>query len=152
MMNRKNSKRWLLSKLKSSGSKKKFDYTKDYNREKFVLDQFDGLPKHESMHRSDGNIKAKLNLGPLISFLASNVNKDWDFVYSEYCSRIPSELFFYKDIIFDIVADKIEFREDRIIDLKMGRPLFTKETGLNSPVFSHKKFYVNPINNLLMKI
>lgn len=151
-MNRKNSKRWLLSRLKSSGSKKKFDYTKDYNREKFVLDHFEGLPKRESMHRSDGNIKAKLNLGPLINFLSSNVNKDWDFVYSEYCSRIPSELFFYKDIIFDLVADKTEFRESSIIDLKLGRPLLTKESRIIYNYFSNKKFYVNPMNNLLIKI
>lgn len=150
-MNRNNSKRWLLSKLKSSGSKKKFDYAEDYKRQKTSTDDMENLPKRESMHKSESNLRAKLNLGPLVKFLGSNLNKNWDHVYSEYCSRIPNELEFYKDIIYDFVADKVEIRENEIINLRTGKKIFIKGKTTPSFNYEYKKFFVHPESNLLLK-
>ena len=103
-------KRWLISKMKTSGSKRQYvangSFSDERNTKKYK--DIENLPNHESIGTTWKIYNGKLNYGLLVRFLRGQVGNDWDEVYSEIISRIPTKLLGRKEIVFWFVADKIE--------------------------------------------
>ena len=156
----KHSKRWLMSRLKTSGSKRKYVQNGSVAEERHVKKKlpFDELPNRESIKTTQKIYNGKLNLGPLVKFLRSKVGEKSDEVYSEIITRIPTALLDYREVIFWFVADKVEFIDGKIWNKETQRFIWTNgpyilrhysEIRLN-PEFI--EFYVNPISNELVHI
>jgi hypothetical protein len=153
-------KRWLMSVMKSSGSKRKRVRKGRYADERHLQNgkDFEELPSHESIKTSDKFGNGKINCGPLIRFLRGQVGNDWDEIYSEIISRIPTKLLDYKEMIFWFVADKVEIIEGRPWNKKSQQFIWTDEFFgpvhykeiKRSPQF--REFYVHPDTNKLVRI
>jgi len=146
------SKKWLLSLLKTSGSKRrqieKGNFSEERNTKKY--EDTENLPIRESFSNTLKYKGYKLNYSLLIRFLNANVNKDWDNVYSEYIDRIPKKLDEYRNIIFYYVADKIEIVENQLYNTKTNKFIWMSENDdLNSSKFEIVYFYVCPKTNKL---
>ncbi|MGI4875390.1 MAG: hypothetical protein ACRYFX_29910 [Janthinobacterium lividum] len=153
-------KRWLLSMLKTSGSKRKYLQNGSASEERHVKRDlpFDELPQLEPIKTTQKIGNGKINMGPLVRFLRNKVGENWDDVYSEIIARIPTALLDYREVIFWFVADKVEFIDGRIWNketqkfLWAGEPYILRhwsEIKLNPEL---KEFYVHPITNELKHI
>ena len=109
-----------MSIMKTSGSKRKYVQNGSAAEDRHIKNNvpFNEIPKYEPIKFTRKIYNGKLNLGPLIKFLRSNFDKDWDEVYSEITARIPTALLDYREVIFWFVADKIEFIDKRIWNKK----------------------------------
>lgn len=78
--------------MKTSGSKRERVANGRYADERHLQDnfEFDELPKHESIKSTRKFYNGKINYGLLVRFLRGQVGNDWDVVYSEIISRIPT--------------------------------------------------------------
>jgi hypothetical protein len=119
---------------------------------------YEDLPTSESIKSTEKFGNGKINYGLLVRFLRNQVGKDWDEVYSEILSRIPTKLLDYKDMIFWFVADKVEMIHGRPWNKKTQQFLWTGEDF--GPVHFTKikqspemrEFYVDPETNKLVRI
>jgi hypothetical protein len=156
----KHSKRWLMTRLQASGSKRKYVQNGSAAEERHVKRElpFDELPNREPIKTTQKIYNGKLNLGPLVKFLRNKVGEDWDEVYSEIIARIPTALLDYRKVVFWFVADKVEFIDGRIWNKETQKFIWTdgpfilrhySEVRL-SPEF--REFYVDPITNELVQI
>jgi hypothetical protein len=156
----KHSKRWLMSRLKTSGSKRKYIQNGSVAEERHSKRKlpFDELPNREPIKTTQKIYNGKLNLGPLVKFLRSKVGENWDEVYSEIIARIPTALLDYRKIIFWFVEDKVKFVDGRVWNTETQKFIWTdgayvlrhySEIHL-SPEF--REFYVDPNTNELMRI
>ena len=150
------SKKWLISRLKTSGSKKRWlsstDYATTRNAKKGV--DFSDLPTHEAMSKSSSFYNGRINTDLLKRFLRTQVGKDWDMVYSEIIARIPNKLMDYKYCIYWYVADKVEVKDGKLWNL---RDRYFIETCTDAPYtfkkhYRYMEFYVHPETNLLVRI
>ncbi|MEM6806802.1 MAG: hypothetical protein AAF696_35705 [Bacteroidota bacterium] len=142
--------------MKTSGSKRDWGYSPDYadTRNAKQRQSLEDLPKFESIGKSWPSISGKLNTDLLKRFLRTQGGKDWDEVYSEYISRVPSKLYDKKACIQWYVADKVEFREGKLVNL---RDNYFIATETDSPYYFRRRyrrleFYVDPDTNKLMRI
>jgi hypothetical protein len=98
---REHNKRWLISKMKTSGSKRDHvvngSYAEERNTKKYA--DMGNLPSHESIKNTGEFYNNKINTGLLIRFLRGQVGNDWDEVHSEIVARIPAKLLDYKESI-----------------------------------------------------
>ena len=157
---REHNKRWLMSMMKTSGSKRdrilNGSYAEDRHLQKNA--EIENLPIHESIKSTFKFYNNKINYGLLVRFLRKQVGNDWDEVHSEIISRIPTKLLDYKDIIYEFVADKVEIRNGRPWNKKSqrfiwaGESIDTNTPGQIADRLEWKEFYVDPDTNKLMHI
>ena len=156
----KHAKRWLISRLKTSGSKRKYVQNGNAAEERHLKRAlpFDELPNREPIKTTQKVYNGKINLGPLVKFLRNKIGEDWDEVYSEVIARIPTALLDYREVVFWFVADKVTFVDGRIWNRETQKFLWTdgpyilrhySEMQLN-PEF--REFYVDPVTNKLAHI
>lgn len=147
-------KRWLISKLKTSGSKRRYvvngSFSEERNTKKYQ--DIENLPNHESIGSTWKIYNGKLNYGLLVRFLRGQVGNDWDGVYSEILSRIPTKLLDYKEIVFWFVADKIELIDGNPYNRKSNKFIWTPEQGEYNFSFDNSDFYVCPLTNKLLRV
>jgi len=93
---REHKKRWLISMMKTSGSKRQRVINGRYADERHVQGNFDfeNLPQHESIKSTQKFYNGKINYGLLVRFLRGQVGNDWNEVYSEITelTRLINEL------------------------------------------------------------
>jgi hypothetical protein len=149
---REHGKRWLISRMKTSGSRRRYvingSFSEERSRNKRV--DLDSLPKRESFKQSSQFYNGKINYGLLVRFLNTQVGQDWDSVYSEIMSRIPTKLLPHKDMVYWFVADKVEIIEGRIWNKSTHK--FIGTDSYWKPNVEYKQFYVCPDTNKLIKI
>jgi len=153
-------KRWLISMMKTSGSRRRHVINGHYSDERHLQHNYDleELPKHESIRSTKKFYKGKINYGLLVRFLRGNIGSDWDEVYSEIISRIPTKLLEYKEMIYWFVADKVQFIDGRPWNKKTQQFIWTGEEYFSvhytkvrkQPEF--REFYVDPNTNKLVHI
>lgn len=147
-------KRWLISKMKTSGSKREYvingSFSDERNTKKYK--DLENLPSHESIKTTLKIYNGKLNYGLLVRFLRGQVGKDWDEVYSEIISRIPTKLLDHKEIVFWFVADKIEIVDGHPYNKESNKFVWTPEQGEFNFGFDNSDFYVCPLTNKLLRV
>jgi hypothetical protein len=156
----KHSKRWLMSRLKTSGSKRKYVQNGSVAEERNVKKKlpFDELPNRESIKTTQKIYNGKLNLGPLVKFLRSKVGENWDEVYSEIIARIPTALLDYRKVIFWFVADKVEFVNGGLWNKETQKFIWTDGPYVLRHISAIqlspecREFYVDPDTNKLRHI
>jgi hypothetical protein len=151
----KHNKRWLISRLKTSGSKKRYVNDGDYSdtRNSKKNKNWDELPHFEGMGQSFKFFNSKINYGLLIRFLRGKNGSNWNDVEKEVSERIPSNLSEYKDCLKWFVADLIEKREDGIWDKREQKYLLLNPNETYDwNIHVSKEFYVDPDSNVLVKI
>ena len=130
--------------MKTSGSKRRYvengSYSDDRNTKKEQA--FEYLPTHESIKTTHKEKNGKINYGLLIRFLRRQIGKDWNDVYSELISRIPTKLYDYNYMIFSFVADKVEIVNGVLYNRRIDKSLRTSKVNT--------KFYVCPMTNKLL--
>ncbi|UOQ71319.1 hypothetical protein [Hymenobacter cellulosilyticus] len=157
---REHNKRWLLSRMKTSGSKREYVQNGSFadERHKKVRLLLEELPYYESIKSTPKVYNGKIKFDLLVRFLRGKIGCDWDEVYSEIISRIPTALLEYKEFIFWFVADKVEIVNEQLWNTKTQKFIWTgepyvlrhiSEIKLN-PEF--KEFYVHLITHQLMHI
>lgn len=149
-----------MSVMKTSGSKRRRVRNGRYADERHLqkTKDFEDLPSHQSIKTSEKVYNGKINYGLLVRFLRNQVGKNWDEVYSEIISRIPTKLLDYKDMIFWFVADNVEIIDGRPWNKKTQRFVWMGESFgpvhhtevKQSPEF--REFYVEPETNKLVRI
>lgn len=80
----KQSKRWLMSRMKTSGSARKYVVNGRYAEERHEWKDADieCLPAIQSIKSTYKFYNGKINYGILVRFLRGKIGKDWDSVYS----------------------------------------------------------------------
>lgn len=115
--------------MKTSGSKRERVANGRYADERHLQDNFEleDLPQHESIKMTKKFYNGKINYGLLVRFLRGQVGNDWDEIYSEIISRIPTKLLDYKEMVFWFVADKVEYIDGRPWNKKSQQFIWTGE-------------------------
>lgn len=157
---REHNKRWLISKMKTSGSKRDHlgngTFAEERNTKKYT--DIENLPSHESIKKAREFYNGKINTGLLVRFLRGQIGNDWDTVYSEIIARIPARLLDYKEIALWYVSDKVEMKDGRLWDLREQKFIYFGDEYRHIH-FSERmlaehvtEFYVDPETNKLMHI
>lgn len=157
---REENKRWLMSMMKTSGSQRTHLRNGRFSEERHLAKQYnlEDLPQRESIKSTIKVSNGKINFGPLIRFLRNKNGCNWDEVYAEIVSRIPTKLLDYKEFVFWFVATKVEFIDGKPWNKETQRFIWTGEeiksvhyTEIKSqPEFT--EFYVHPETNNLVYI
>ena len=147
--NLRHNKRWLISRLKTSGSERRYVYSQTYaqDRHKAKAQDLETLPKFEGMGQSMKFYNGKINTSLLKRFLETKVGSDWSHIYEEIQQRIPTKLKEYHQVIFWYVADSIEIIDSKAFDLREQKFINFETMFVAGTV--HKDFIVNPSNNKL---
>lgn len=160
--NRKGSRKWLASVMKSSGSKRRYVFDQgDYKDERWGTHtqerkgvRFEDLPVFQPMKKSREFWCGKINAGPLKQFLRNKVGENWDDIYSEITERLPSKIVDRKaEIVSWFVCPKVMIDDKGIIDISRdttGWNYIMKFDG--SIKFSPYSFYIHPETNILTSI
>ncbi|MEM1122512.1 MAG: hypothetical protein AAGJ18_18855, partial [Bacteroidota bacterium] len=152
---KKHNKRWLISRLKTSGSKRRYVNDGDYSdtRNSKKNKHWEELPTFEGMGQSSKFFNSKINYGLLVRFLRGKNGANWEEVQKEVSERIPSNLSEYKDCLKWFVADLVEKRKDGLWDRRAQKYLLLNPNEIYDwKVHVFKEFYVNPDSNTLVKI
>lgn len=146
-----NNKKWLISMMKISGSKKRHLVNGSFSDERNSKknQNIENLPNHESIGNTSNG---KLNYAPLLRFLNGQVGNDWDEVYSEIIRRIPTKLFEYKKNVFLFVADKVEIVDGLLYNKKSNAFISIPEPADYHQRLDCSSFYVCPLTNKLLRI
>ena len=157
---REHNKRWLMSMMKTSGSKRERilngRYADDRHDQKNELPE--ELPARESIKATFKFYNNKINYGLLVRFLRKQVGNDWDEVHAEIISRIPTKLLDYKEMIYWFVADKVEIRDEKLWNKRTQKFIWNGESVEPKPFEQRvdmpewKEFYVDPATNKLVHI
>lgn len=145
-------KRWLISKLKTSGSKRERVINADYSDTRNSKREADleYLPKHESIGKSSRFFNGKINYGLLLRFLRGKAGTDWKTVHEEIMQRIPTNLSEYKDCIYLFVADMVDKHNGKLWDRKSQKYLRSPNDSFLA-LYETKEFYVDPETGLLLE-
>ncbi len=152
---KRHNKKWLISRLKTSGSKRRYVIDGNYSdtRNSKNNKDWDNLPSHEGMGKSFKFFNNKINYGLLVRFLRGKVGNDWKKVSKEIEERIPTDLLEYKDCVKWFVSDLIEKREDGLWDKREQKYVRLEP---NEPfdwnLYISKEFYVDPETNNLIRV
>ena len=158
---REDNKRWLISLMKTSGSKRVHLNNGSYSDERHLQKNYDldELPSHESIKATQKFYNGKINYGLLVRFLRGQVGNNWDDIYSEIISRIPTKLLDYKKMVFWFVADKVELVDGRLWNKESQLFIWTGEAVKGSVHWTEIKyqpqfieFYVDPETHKLIRI
>lgn len=143
-------KRWLISVLKTSGSKRRYisngSFTDERNTKKHQ--KIENMPSYESI----SSAYHVLNYGILVRFLRGKIGHDWDNVYSEIVSRIPTKLYDQKEIISRFVADKTVLINGNPYNKIDNKFIWTAKQGEYNYEFDNCAFYVCSATNKLLKV
>ena len=144
--------RWLISRMKTSGSRKRYVVNGSYSNERNTKKRVDmeHLPRQEAFKTSSQFYNGKINYGLLVRFLRTQAGNDCDKVYSEIIRRIPTRLLNRKEMVYWFVADKVEWIEGKIWNKKTQKFIATEATW--SPDTERRQFYVCPDTNQLIRI
>ena len=153
------SKKWLISRLKTSGSKRDYianENYRDYRNSKKTRNLED-LPKQESYSKTFKFYNNKINYGLLVRFLRRNVGRDWESVHNEILERIPTKLSEYRDCIYWFVADQVELKDKHLWCRREQKFLVFEQRTEQKYSKSwdteiYKEFYVDPETNTLKQI
>jgi len=156
----KHSKRWLMSRMKTSGSKRRYVGSFRYADERHEWKDADieTLPLGQSVKSSNKFYNGKINYGILVRFLRGRIGNDWDAVYSEIIRRIPTRLLEHKEMVFWFVANEVEVIDGRLWDRKKQKFIWNeklRQEGQTGKYWSDSvqyEFYVDPTTNLLQHI
>lgn len=154
---RETQKSWLLTRMRSSGSQRRYLMNgryADVRNGKQACD-FEDLPNKEPLGNTGRTYRGKIDYGPLIRFLGDRVGQDWDATYSEIRSRIPKKLLAYEDSVLLFVATKVGMVDGTLINLETQGPIWMPNVDLGdwcSCNYDYSEFYVDPITNLLVRI
>ena len=154
--NERHSKKWLISRLKTSGSKRRYvddgDYADERNSKK--RKDWENLPGREAMGKSYKFYNGKINYGLLVRFLRGKIGEDWDAVHAEIIERIPSDLSEYRECVQWFVSDLVEEREGGLWDKRDRGFIRTPEADKNLmwSEYAYKEFYVHPQTNQLCRV
>src|SRR4051812_25268343 len=105
---REHNKRWLVSRMQTSGSKRERVTNGRFADERHLqkLSDLEDLPSKEPIGSTAHVYNGKIHSDLLARFMNTQVGKDWDAVHSEIIARIPTKLLDYsKKIIYWYVAD-----------------------------------------------
>ena len=140
--------------MKTSGSKRNHLINNNYsdNRQLQNKYDFDDLPSHESIKTTKKFFNNKINYGLLVRFLRGQIGNDWDSVYSEIISRIPTKLLDYKEMVYWFVADNVEIVDNKIWNKKTQKFIWIGEGMTFDNNVELKEFYVDPNSNELKHI
>jgi len=149
------SKKWLITRLKTSGSKKRHVASVDYadGRNAKGRKDWENLPSKEGMGKSFKFFNSKVNYGLLVRFLRGKVGGHWPDIHDEIMERIPSNLSEFKDCIDWFVAHDVILTEDGLWD-KQSQKFVTvprEEMEFDMFKYNHKEFYVDPDTQTLCK-
>lgn len=154
--NRNHNKKWLISRLKTSGSKRRYVSDGDYAEERNSKSRKDWeiLPTKEGMGKSSKFYNNKINYGLLVRFLRGKVGKDWSEIHSEIMQRIPSNLSEYGDCIQWFVSDLVEEKDSGLWDKREQKFIRAPETDKNlmASEYCYKEFFVDPKSNRLCQV
>ena len=148
------SKKWLITRLKTSGSKRRYVIDGDYadTRNSKKNNDWENLPSYEGMGKSFKFFNSKINYGLLVRFLRGKTGSDWNLVYDEIMERIPTDLIEYKDCVRWFVADLVE-KKDGLWDKREQKYLrLTPNEPHDWNDYATKEFYVDPDSSILMRI
>lgn len=157
---RNHNKRWLISMMKTSGSKRRHVANGRYADERHLqkTKDFEDLPAWESIKSTQKFYNGKISYGLLVRFLRGKVGEDWDQVHNEIIARIPTKLLDYREMIFWFVADKVEMIDGRPWNKRSQQFIWMGEAV--APVYwpnikvgpQYIEFYVDPSSNKLVRI
>jgi hypothetical protein len=149
--NLRHNKRWLISRLKTSGSERRYVFSQTYaeDRHKSKTQELDELPKFEGIGQSTKFYNGKINTSLLKRFLETKIGFDWNQVYEEIQQRIPTKLQEYHQVIFWYVADKIEIIDSKVFDLRDQKFINFETMFVVGMV--HKDFIVSCLDNKLYR-
>ena len=146
--NKDRSKPWLISRLKTSGSKRAHYWQGHYrdtrnNKTSLALED---LPKLEAYAKTYKFYNGKINYGLLVRFLRGNIGEAWPLVQQEVYARIPTKLQEYKNCLYWFVADKVERREGRLWCMREQKYLILERSNTSTQWDKeiYKEFYVHP--------
>jgi len=153
----KSTKKWLVSRMKTSGSKRERIESLNYGdtRNSKTKMNFENLPTFESMSNSSHFYNGKINTDLLKRFLRTRIGQNWNDVFSEINERIPTKLKKYLNCAYWYVADKVEIRDGQMWNLRNNSNIPTKREDLFSHWsrnYRYIEFYVDPVSNVLLKI
>lgn len=153
-------KRWLISRMKTAGSRKRYISNGRYATTRHAKTRLapDEMPAHESIKTTRKFYNGKINYGLVVRFLRGRVGEDWDAVYAELINRIPTRLLDYREMVFWFVADKVELIDGQVWNKKSQQFLWQGEifgplhhTELKAAL-EFMEFYVHPDTNVLVRI
>ena len=149
--NVRHNKRWLISRLKTSGSERRYVFSQTYAeaRHKSKNQELDELPKFEGIGQSPKFYNGKINTSLLKRFLETKVGFDLNQVCEELQQRIPTKLQEYHQVIFWYVADKIEIVDSKVFDLRDQKFINFERMFVFGTV--HKDFIVSPLDKKLYR-
>ncbi|GAO45427.1 hypothetical protein [Flavihumibacter petaseus] len=146
--------------MKTAGSRRDHLHNGRYADERHLqkFQSLEDLPFHEPIKATTKFYNGKINYGLLVRFLRGQTGNDWDAVYSEIISRIPTKLLAYKEMVFWFVADQVEMIDGRPWNKRTQQFIWTEGkidqvhyTRIKqNPEF--KEFYVDPQSNKLIRI
>lgn len=152
---KRHNKKWLITRLKTSGSKRRHVINGEYSdtRNSKKNKDWENLPSHESMEKTFKFYNSKINYGLLVRFLRGKVGNDWKVVSNEIEERIPTDLLEYRDCVKWFVSDLIEKREEGLWDKREQKYLkLEPNEHFDWNLYVSKEFYVDPETNTLVKI
>jgi hypothetical protein len=146
-------KRWLISRLKTSGSKRNYLDNGTYAETRSSKPDFpfEELPSKEGIQHTSSFYNGKINYGLLVRFLRGQVGNDWDEVQTEILARIPTRLMQHKDMLYWYVADKVECTADGRIWNKRTQRFIGTGRRRESHTEESTEFYVHPQTNRLTR-
>lgn len=157
---REDGKRWLISRMKTSGSKRRYVLNGRYADDRHIqkTKDFEDLPSHESIKSTQRFYNGKINYGLLVRFLRGRVGDNWSEIHQEILARIPSKLMEHKEMVYWYVADQVDLVDGRIWNRRSQRYVWNGE--ITQPVhFTQIKktpqlieFWVHPETNRLHRI
>ena len=154
------SKRWLMSRMKTSGSKKRHVLNGRFADERHTkrARSFKDYPTVESVKATHRFYYGKINYGLLVRFLRTQVGANWDEVYSAIIRRIPTKLLDYKEMVFWFVAKSVEITPDGLWNKESQKIIWTdgssesKYSADQRDKLEFIEFYVDPITNKLTQL
>lgn len=155
-----NSKRWLMSVMKTSGSKRRYINNHNYadERTQWKQENLDELPVKERIKSVSKFYNGKINYDLLLRFLQTQVGLNWDEVQSRIIGRIPTKLAHCREMIFWFVAADVEVVDAGLWSRREQAFVWTdglfeaKEAAATWQIFVFFRFYVHPITNYLLRL
>lgn len=155
-----NSKRWLMSLMKTSGSERRYVSNHNYadERTQWRQENLDELPIKERIKSVSKFYNGKINYGLLLRFLHTQVGLNWDEVHSRVIGRIPTKLSHCQEMIFWFVAADVEIVETGLWSKREQAFVWTdglfeaKEASTTWQNFVFFQFYVHPATNCLLRL
>ncbi|WNJ18711.1 hypothetical protein [Pontibacter sp. G13] len=152
--NKRHNKRWLITRLKTSGSRRRYAWGPEYSRggKAHHPSNWENLPAKEGMGKSRHFYNGKVHYGLLVRFLRKQVGQPWDAVHQEILERIPTRLKQYEECIYWFVATDIERREEGLWNRRGQKYVYLDRTQPYDISYGFWEFYVDPDSKILRRV